>query len=153
MQRAFKAPSFMWLSRCFWLKWLYARHVHRGQNFTDFLDLLAQVKKGSVDGIPVRLGKLQVGAMNGAVAGLYNNQKQEWLLTFIHMLSFGLINSVPLNLLCVWVVQRWYISPTPGEELLKVEASRILGWCTNHLLLFARSDLQVVSASHELDFY
>jgi hypothetical protein len=32
----------------------------RGQNFVNFLSLLAQFKKGDVDGIHVRLGKLQV---------------------------------------------------------------------------------------------
>lgn len=31
----------------------------RGQNFNEFLDLLAQFKKGNVDGIHIRLGKLQ----------------------------------------------------------------------------------------------
>jgi len=32
----------------------------RGQNFSEFLDLLAQFKSGDVDGIKVRVGKLQV---------------------------------------------------------------------------------------------
>ena len=34
--------------------------VCRGQNFGDFLDLLALFKKGDLSGIPIRLGKLQV---------------------------------------------------------------------------------------------
>lgn len=32
----------------------------RGKNFSEFLDLLAQFKSGDVDGIRVRVGRLQV---------------------------------------------------------------------------------------------
>ena len=32
----------------------------RGQNFSEFLNLLAQLKRGDVDGVRVRVGKLQV---------------------------------------------------------------------------------------------
>ena len=32
----------------------------RGPNFSEFLDLLSQFKRGDVDGVRVRIGKLQV---------------------------------------------------------------------------------------------
>ncbi|XP_005099610.1 phosphorylase b kinase regulatory subunit beta isoform X2 [Aplysia californica] len=42
----------------------------RGQNFTEFLELLSQFKKGDVDGIRVRLGRLQSFISSAAVEHL-----------------------------------------------------------------------------------